>query len=886
MRAQSILNNDVLHSSSSFQLSYIMGQLRDSTGGEAAMQDARFASMHKDPRFSRFPKKNSTVEIDKRFSGMFSDPEFQSKSAVDKRGRKVKQGKRSEDLKRYYHLKDEAEWKQDAKKGNVDDQDVDEVHDEKAVLSKPVHGTKSKQNKSSASKAIASFVDEEEDEVDEEEQAALQRFLRARGMLDVSSSDDEDEDEVEDSSSESDDEAGEGQEGEPGAELSVKEWGVGAMAANPEEKIPLMDETKRIAIVDLDWDHVKAVDILAVLRSFAPTGADVVRVTVYPSDYGLQRMAEEVVAGPKHIFKSSEAKKGKSAGNKRPASDSEEDGDEVDKKRLAMYEKSKLRYYYAIVECRTVVAASHIYAECDGLEFERSACKFDLRFVPDDQSFEGRQVRDSASSVPTEYEPPVIFNLSLQHTDPKLTWDADDEGRKRVLHKKMTEEEIKEADFQAYLGSDDEDDDIEGPGRGEEKDAEKIRDRYRSLLLGATGKSDQSAVHDAKSWNADDEEEEEEENVEDRGDQGSKETKIGARIKRKDGMEMEVTFVSGLEKLGEQILSKKKEERDRAGETVWEAYLRKRKEKRKERKKRTGRGGRDEDSSESDDYDDVEEGGSKGQKGEVEDDPFDDPFFKDGSAGVALSSEDEDEDGIGRNIKGKEVKGRKKSDRSEVGKKEGLEGKASQEDSKRQKAELELLMMDDVALREATLRGMPSAVGAVAAGPSGRVTAEEEDTNNIRKKKQSRKERLRFKKEQRRAAREGSDEEDAAIRSAGGKAGKHGGDAEVEAGFKVDLSDPRFADLFEDQSYALDPTDPRFAKTKGSDMMAKEVVKRRSNADSSKKSNKDNESKVSDKVGSDNLLGQKSELKAMIAQLKRKAHNAATSGDPILKKLK
>jgi hypothetical protein len=117
-------------------------------------------------------------------------------------------------------------------------------------------------------------------------------------------------------------------------EALVAEWGVGAMAANPEEEIPLMDESKRcgrccgghsnwigekelcvqrkpgwiksgkvhnmsvrclmcmysrpasamiamtswmdgkfhylpacrIAIVDLDWDHVKAVDIFAVLR--------------------------------------------------------------------------------------------------------------------------------------------------------------------------------------------------------------------------------------------------------------------------------------------------------------------------------------------------------------------------------------------------------------------------------------------------------------------------------------------------------------------------------------------------------------------------------------------------------------------------------------------
>jgi hypothetical protein len=41
--------------------------------------------------------------------------------------------------------------------------------------------------------------------------------------------------------------------------------------------------------------------------------------------------------------------------------------------------------------------------------------------------------------------------------------------------------------------------------------------------------------------------------------------------------------------------------------------------------------------------------------------------------------------------------------------------------------------------REATLRGMPSAVGAVAAGPSGREMLENEDANKGGNKKQSRK---------------------------------------------------------------------------------------------------------------------------------------------------
>ena len=41
-------------------------------------------------------------------------------------------------------------------------------------------------------------------------------------------------------------------------------------------------------MVDLDWDHVSAEDILAMLRSFLQRGQAILRVSVYPSDYGLQ----------------------------------------------------------------------------------------------------------------------------------------------------------------------------------------------------------------------------------------------------------------------------------------------------------------------------------------------------------------------------------------------------------------------------------------------------------------------------------------------------------------------------------------------------------------------------------------------------------------------
>ena len=70
------------------------------------------------------------------------------------------------------------------------------------------------------------------------------------------------------------------------------------MAANPDEHIPDSDETHRLAIVDLDWDKICAVDVLAVLRSFLAKGQSIEGVTVYPSDFGLQKMKEEAAVGP------------------------------------------------------------------------------------------------------------------------------------------------------------------------------------------------------------------------------------------------------------------------------------------------------------------------------------------------------------------------------------------------------------------------------------------------------------------------------------------------------------------------------------------------------------------------------------------------------------
>ncbi|GIL97701.1 hypothetical protein Vretimale_3279 [Volvox reticuliferus] len=935
---------------------------------------------------------------------MFEDPEFQSRSSVDKRGRKVEARGRNEDLRRYYRLRDEDEWREDGGDGKdaelqaglpLDRQPAVAQKQRKQGKGKAVGGNQSKKLKQQVRQAMAQTtmlqdqgkagkdkdakavagdaavgrarlreakrqragavasgvaargtavrqsdavaadgreseedmkeleeikeneeVEEEEEEEEgdasddategEEEEGgeeakARERWARARGMLGSESSDESDEDgEGYDSA----DEALTDEEYESDEHLDPEEWGAGANALNPEEPIPPQEETRRLALVDLDWDHVRAVDVLAVLRSFLPRGGLLERVTVYPSDYGLQRMAEEEAAGPKLILKptqragrgSTEAAAasvketedgGKENGKKRrgKAGDEEvDDGVEVDKKRLAAYEKSRLRYYYCIIECDCIATALHLYNECDGMEFERSACKFDIRFVPDDQSFEGRQIRDTATEVPPGYEPPAHFNISLQHTDPKLSWDAEDPERKRKLQGRRlkTDQELLEADFAAYLGSEEDDDEEEekdallldqqqgqdatattgagekqeganGGRRSGKEDAEALRRRYRALLLGeaAANASKTKGRVGGKSWlggedgeeGTDDEkqaEEEEDRQVRARGRQGAGEPSTSGRDGGggKGDVDMVVTFHSGLEGLGERLKKKKEEERARAGETVWEAYLRKKREKRALRRAQ-GRLRNLSDSEDSEDYisdGEGDAGGSGKIKGKAKEtekkgknkkdrtdkcndggddddmygdvvpddlffqgdnkDPFADPFFNQDGGGVdaeAASASDDSDGG----------EWRRANERKEKSKKGGKAGDKAATDGER--ADLELLLMDDSALRDAA-RGVRSRV----------LPAGHDDAATGDKRKLTNKEKRELKREARRKARAGSDEEDAA-----------GGIDEDAAGFAVNLADPRFVDMFQNAEFALDPTDPRFKKMQAREKVMTEVQKRR-----------------------------------------------------------
>lgn len=176
--------------------------------------------------------------------------------------------------------------------------------------------------------------------------------------------------------------------------------------------------------------QVRAVDILAVLSSFCAKGQGIEKVTVYLSDYGKECVAEEARRGPALFWKhaggagqampnptdvdpdtsdasdpesddesgssmdesSQEEEEGgaqlqtrrgdastEPSGKRHAARDradgSDAEGDEFDSRQLQLYERSKLRYYYAVVEFSSVEAAVTVEKECNGLELLRSANK-------------------------------------------------------------------------------------------------------------------------------------------------------------------------------------------------------------------------------------------------------------------------------------------------------------------------------------------------------------------------------------------------------------------------------------------------------------------------------------------------------------------------------
>lgn len=503
------------------------GNDRTQNEGGKIITDARFSSVHFDPRFREAPKRNSKVVIDSRFDRMFTDKNFaSSKAPIDKRGKLRKNSHSQNPLKHYYHLEDE-------------ENQVEKGHGLKKVATEEEESESQKNEGENESESEGEDLKKRKSLLTSESEGEAEKLRKSKSLLTS---------ELEESSESEEDDSHDGDESsststtdsDEGDQAYLEEEDDAFM--HQEDNIPEIDnETRRLAVVNLDWNQVRAVDLYVLLSSFLPKGGQIMSVAVYPSEFGLERMEEEAVHGPVGLFDDGEE---------------DEQDDEFDSKKLRAYELSRLRYYYAVVECDSSATADYLYKTCDGVEFERSSNKLDLRFIPDTMEFK-HQPRDVATEAPTDYEGLDFQTRALQHSNIQLTWDEDEPQRSKTLKRKLNAEQLDELDLKEFLATDESDADDNADDDTEDISVKRRRkqDMYRVLLQSGDGGSD--------------------DNDED------------------NNQDMEVTFNTGLEDISKRIL-----EKDKKSETVWESYLRMRREKKKARKNRS-RNSSDEDSSDT-----------------------------------------------------------------------------------------------------------------------------------------------------------------------------------------------------------------------------------------------------------------------------------------------
>ncbi|XP_073347278.1 ESF1 homolog [Pagrus major] len=652
--------------------------------------DERFLRVQKDPRFWEMPEREHKVKIDKRFQSMFHDKRFKVKYTVDKRGRPINHTS-TEDLKRFYNISD-----------SEDEEDEDDVKSKKVAEGKKKKKVKEKLVKADGEVKKETSVQSrdakaeqpergvrvfEEDEDDDEEQHSAEEDGVDLGdsVTDGSEEDeeeDDDEEEGEEEEEEESDEASGSDEEESGldseedsdsgpdlargkgnVESSSDEdddEDVDAILRKEEEEIehdwgelckdaPRSDEvTARLAVCNMDWDRMKAKDLLALLNSFTPNGGAVLSVKIYPSEFGRERVKAEQTQGPLEL--------------RALPDDSEDDTEEekVYREKMRDYQFKRLKYFYAVVECDSVDTAAKIYEECDGYEYESSCSVLDLRFIPDDETFD-EEPKDVATDVNLSVYTPKLFTSSATTTSKvQLTWDETDHERVTAMNRNFNKDELLHMDFNAYLASSSEEEEEGEEGGfvfGEEEDEDG------GTAAGAEQTEEPIVEVEKKPQREEDKKKQKKKKSE---EQISKYRELLKGIQDKEkklqedkAMEMEISWVPGLKETTEQLVKKKLEGKDQL--TPWEEFLEKKKDRKKQKKSQRNQGEEEEELSEEELPSDVD---------------LNDPFFADELAATDMK---------------KKQKGKKKKQQQQEEERTAEE----EEELKKQKAEMALLMEDD-----------------------------------------------------------------------------------------------------------------------------------------------------------------------------------------------
>ncbi|XP_013090830.2 ESF1 homolog [Biomphalaria glabrata] len=574
---------------------------------EEIKNDPRFAHIATDPIFRSMPKTKRKIKIDSRFHSLFTNSDFSIKTdkPIDKRGRPVLDwAKKSKNaMERFYHCdsdsdddhedepeeqleetcktdKIKTEVKKKSKKDRAAKREENSLKNKKreeALPSKSVLKNKTKKKSVKDEKHIS------EDDLSEEEnnpESTEKETNGINGDADKDSETGDDSGTGEDSETDSDDSDDDSELPEFTEEFALQETEIDHKWNEQFTDAPdVTQSTHRLAVCNMDWDFVHAKDLYLLFKSFAPKDGQVKKVTIYPSEFGKERMAEESMLGPKEIREGvkmdteSDDDDNKGGKKQKKIKDQQKLKQYARKKKAAQTEKlreyqlNRLRYYYAVVECDSVRTADTIYSECDGREYQLSSVRLDLRFIPDDMTFddESRESFSEEESI-VGYQPAKFNTTALSQAKVDVTWDETEFDRLSrhisSLPQKDLEsivEENKYADIIAPPDSDsEEDDDDQRPAwlkaalaNTEDKEKELTEEEkiqlYRKVLMDAL---------------ADDEEE---------------------KKKEEGETDKEIEWQPGLKDKVQKKINKKEKKVDNA---IVSEFLEKKKEKKKKKKEK------------------------------------------------------------------------------------------------------------------------------------------------------------------------------------------------------------------------------------------------------------------------------------------------------------
>jgi hypothetical protein len=357
-------------------------------------KDDRIRGVFNRPEFMTVPQKVKKVTMDSRFEKAIKDKDFNLVSSVDKYGRKVK--KTDNAMKDFYRL----EGDQDQKAKYYDE-------DGKFVWN---------QQESSS----------EEEASDSDEDEGLKKK----------------------------------EESEEESEANAWDSDKNDVGDAPEEIVV----GKRLALMDMDWDNMTAEDIFALFNSFCKGQMLVKKIAIYPSLYGIEQMKKDALYGPpKELYNPNKKhargdivpakKQGKQQKGKKVQEESEsemgseegefemeeegeaevsshsekeqndddvgqitharniqelieeerEEADAYNMEVLRQYELNKMKYYYAVVFCDSKKTAKLIEKEYNGVEFELSGLKLNIKYIADDLQFP-QEPKWTCSELPPNYE--------------------------------------------------------------------------------------------------------------------------------------------------------------------------------------------------------------------------------------------------------------------------------------------------------------------------------------------------------------------------------------------------------------------------------------------------------------------------------------------------